>query len=110
MITRIEDGTPTNRSWNGRDDIHQHYIGHFPVSEHLLTLSLAWKKEEHSPIFDIGRFRFDMPRLVDAGFARVHDGEYIIRFQRTDRRIEVAINRTSPAVQLAPLPDTYFQQ
>jgi len=110
MIKRLEDNALTNRSWNGRDDIHQHYTGHFPLREHMLWLALSWKKEEHTPLFEIGNFRFDMQSLVDAGYARVHDQEYVIRFQRTDRNIEVAVNRSSPALQLASLPEAYFER
>ena len=110
MITHLEDNALTNRSWNGRDDIRQHYTGHFPLCEHVLSLALSWKQEKHTPLFEIGKFLFDMQRLVNAGYARVHDQEYVIRFQGTDRNIEVAVNRSSPALQLASLPDAYFER
>ena len=110
MITHLEDNALTNRSWNGRDDIRQHYTGHFPLCEHVLSLALYWKQEKHTPLFEIGKFLFYMQRLVNAGYARVHDQDYVIRFQRTDRNIEVAVNRSSPALQLASLPDAYFER
>lgn len=110
MITHLEDNALTNRYWNGRDDIRQHYTGHFSLCEHVLSLALSWKQEKHTPLFEIGKFLFDMQRLVNAGYARVHDQEYVIRFQRTDRNIEVAVNRSSPALQLASLPDAYFER
>jgi hypothetical protein len=108
MITQLEEAAPTNRAWNGRDDIRQHYVGHFPDSERVLTLTLSWKREQHTPLCPVGKFRFDMPTLVKTGFARKHGDEYVIRFQRTGRLIEVAINRSRPAKLVAPLPARYF--
>jgi hypothetical protein len=108
MITLLEEAALARRVWNGRDDIHQHYIGHFPDSEHVLTLALSWKREKHSHLYQVGKFRFDMPALVRAGFARRHGSEYVIRFQRTGRLIEVAVNRSQPAILVARLSGGYF--
>lgn len=108
MVTRLEDSALTHRTWNGRDDIHQHYIGHFPVSEHVMTLTLSWKREKDAPPCSVGRFRFDMQALVEAGFARKHGGEYVVRFQRTDSLIQVARNRSSEPLKIGRLPKRYF--
>lgn len=108
MIERLDDTTRTRRNWNGRDDIQQHYLGHIPRSEHEVTLTLSWKKEKHAPLHLVGKFRFHLPALVEAGLARTHGGEYILRFQRTGQLIEVARNRSAQAEPLARLPARYF--
>jgi len=110
MVTPLNDSEVTHRTWNGRDDIHQHYIGHFSASEHVMTLALAWKREKDAPLFPVGRFRFDMPALVEAGFARKHGAEYVVRFQRTGSLIEVARNRSSDALKIGRLPERYFTE
>ena len=107
MITRLEDQVETNRHWNGRDDNHQHYFGRIPLNEHQVLLSLTWKKKKGSPSHLVDTFQFGMPMLVAGGLARQIESYYVLRFQRTDRKIEVSVNRASPALFLAPLPSDY---
>jgi hypothetical protein len=101
MVTELPNNATTQRGWNGRDDISQHYMGRVPTSERVVTLTLTWKKNKSSQPQFVGRFRFDMDGLVAAGYARRVPGWYILRFQRTSNRIEVATNRSQRPL---PLP------
>ncbi|SRR5258708_2914137 len=107
MIVTLPDTATTKREWNGRDDIHCHYMGRVPLAESLVTLTLNWKRDRHSRPRLVGRFRLHMDRLVSAGYARKVPGWYILRFQRTGDRIEVATNRSSRALPLSPVLHDY---
>lgn len=107
MITRLEYHAKTQRAWNGRDDIRQHYLGRIPLGAHLVTLSLTWRKKQGSKPCFVGNFQFDMSALAAMGFVHRVEGYYVLRFQRTEDRIEIAINRMSPAYLLSFLPKNY---
>ena len=107
MIDTLPDTVKTRREWNGRDDIGSHYMSRVPTSEGLVSLTLNWKKDKNSRPQLVGRFRLDMDRLVGAGYARKVPGWYILRFQRTGKRIEVAMNRSSRALPLRPVLHDY---
>jgi hypothetical protein len=107
MIKRLADHATTHRSWNGRDDIHGHYVGRVPLSEHSVSISLTWKREKDSKPCPVGRFLLDMPALETRGFVRKVEGYYILRFQRAGNLIEVAPNRSGPSHPLGRLPGDY---
>ena len=107
MIQTLPDSEPTHREWNGRDDIAQNYLGRVPQTERIVTLTLTWKRDKSSHSQLVGRFRFDMDKLIGAGYARKVSGWYILRFQRTGNRIEVAKNRRERALPLPPVLHDY---
>jgi hypothetical protein len=107
MITRLDEDSNTRRAWNGRDDVHQHYLGRVPRDEKSVSLSLTWKKEKDAKPSLVGRFVLDVNALAKEGFVREVEGFYILRFQRTGNVIEIAPNRSSPALKLARLPSSY---
>jgi hypothetical protein len=107
MISTLSDGVTTQRAWNGRDDISQHYMGRVPHTERVVTLTLTWKRDKNSRPQLVGRFRLDMDKLVAAGYSRTVPGWYILRFQRTGNRIEVATNRSGRALPLPPVLHDY---
>src|SRR6516225_11159929 len=99
MVSLLSESEATNREWNGRDDICNHYFGRVPLTERVVTLTLNWKRDKLSRPELVGRFRLDMDELVSRGYVRKLPGWYILRFQRTGNRIEIAVNRGS-----RPLP------
>jgi hypothetical protein len=107
MISTLPESAMTQRAWNGRDDIFQHYMGRVPQTERIVTLTLTWKRNKNSRSEPVGRFRFDMDKLVEAGYVRKVPGWYILRFQRTGNRIEVATNRSERALPLPPVLHDY---
>jgi hypothetical protein len=107
MIEIISGTAPTKREWNGRDDIHCHYMGRIPLTEPFVALTLNWKRDKHSQLHLIGRYRLDMAKLVSEGYARKVPGWYILRFQRTGNRFEVAANRSSRALPLPAVSHDY---
>ena len=106
-MTALPDNVTTQRAWNGRDDIARHYMCRVPQAERVVTLTLTWKRNKTSRQQPVGRFRFDMDKLVEAGYARKVPGWYILRFQRTGNRIEVAKNRRERALPLPPVSHDY---
>ena len=66
-----------------------------------MTLTLNWKRHKNALAVTVGKLRLDMEQLVEAGYARKVPGAYVLRFQRTGNRLEVAINRSKRAL---PLP------
>lgn len=104
MITILEAHAKTLRSWNGRDDNAQHHHGQIPVSERVVTVSLGWRRNATSPVRHVGNFSLDMPRLLRAGLIRKVADNYVLRFQRTDSFIEIAVNRSSAAQTIARVP------
>src|SRR5437764_9206759 len=107
MIKTLPDSETTQREWNGRDDISQHYMGRVPQTDRVVTLTLTWKRDKSSRSQLVGRFRIDMDKLVGAGYARTVPGWYILRFQRTGNCIEVATNRSGRALPLPPVLHDY---
>jgi hypothetical protein len=107
MITRLLGSSKTQRAWNGRDDIHQHYTGCVPLNEKFVSLSLTWKKEKESKPSSVGCFVLNMPALAKGGFIREVEGYYILRFQRAGRVIEISQNRSTRARLLGLLPKGY---
>jgi hypothetical protein len=107
MIDKLSNDFMTKREWNGRDDIHCHYMGRIPLDEPLVTLTLNWKKDKNSRPYLVGKFRLRMDKLVSEDYARKVEGWYILRFQRSGSHIEVAKNHSSRALQLSPLPKEY---
>jgi uncharacterized protein YndB with AHSA1/START domain len=107
MITRLEADAPTDHAWNGRDDNHHHHHGKIPLKEKPVSISLTWRKEKSAKPVPVGPFLLNMEALAKAGFVRKLKDHYRLRFQRTDRVIEISQNRASPARLLGPLPKSY---
>jgi hypothetical protein len=78
-------------------------MGRVPIAERVVTLRLNWKRDKSSRPELVGRFRLEMDALVSRGYARKIPGWYVLRFQRSGDRIEVAVNRSKQAL---PLPVT----
>jgi hypothetical protein len=103
MIEMLQDDAPTNRKWTGRDDNGAHHHGKIPLAEPVVTLTLSWRRNRTARPELVGRFRLDMEKLVAEGYATRDSGGYRLRFQRTENRMEVAINRGRAALPLAPV-------
>lgn len=99
MIHELPDDTPTDRHWNFNDEVGQNYMLYIPANQPVITGTLNWKETSDSKMaFPVGRYRFDLRALEAGGYVRFKDNRYFLRFQRTNERIEVAINRKSKAL------------
>lgn len=98
MITELPDDAPTERHWIFNDEKSQNYMLYIPANQPVITGTLNWKAESDSAVYPIGRYRFDLRALEAGGYVRFKDNRYFLRFQRTKERIEIAINRTSKAL------------
>jgi hypothetical protein len=107
MIKKLICDQKTHRAWNGRDDVSQHYMGRIPLTERSVSLVLTWKKDKDAKSCLVGGFLLEMEKLCDEGYVRAVPGFYILRFQRTGDRIEIAVNRGSKAKILSLLPLEY---
>lgn len=101
---RLQEDAPTNRKWNGRDDIAAHYHGTIPNDQNEITLTLNWKSSADGKVGQVGRYRFILPGLKDEGYVEKRHGGYYLRFQRTGNKIEIAINRSSKALEVGRWP------
>lgn len=103
-IRNLGASESTQRHWNFRDDIHGHYFGTIPFDQPNVTLELTWKATAGDQPRLVGRFRVNLPVLERDGLVRRSDRGWILRFQRTGSRIEVAISRGSKALVVGPVP------
>lgn len=98
MITEFSSEMPTERQWIFNDDKGRNYMLYIPSNQPVITGTLNWKETSDSPVYLVGRYRFDLRALEAGGYVRFKDNRYFLRFQRTKERIEIAINRTSKAL------------
>jgi hypothetical protein len=85
----------TDREWNFRDDIGQHFFGDIPAHQLVISLTLDWKPDERSPAKLVGRYKIDMHLLEREKFAKKVARGVLLRFQRTGDFIEIAISATT---------------
>lgn len=97
---QLSPETATQRTWNLRDDNHQHFAGTIPIDQQEITLTLNWKADAASPTCEVGRYRIHLPTLVKEGLARQSDRGFVLRFQRMGNIIAIAINAGSPALKV----------
>ena len=100
----LDEGTPTDRDWCGRDDNAAHYHGTIPQDQPVITLKLSWKASADSKEATVGWYRINLPGLTDEGYVEKRAGGYYLRFQQTDGRIEIAINRSSDPLEVGRWP------
>lgn len=104
MVTILPQATTTDREWNFRDDNNQNFFGDIPDDRPVITLTLNWKPSAISPAKLVGRYKIDLELLVSRGFAKKSDRGVLLRFQRTDDLIEIAIDRKKPALVVGRKP------
>jgi hypothetical protein len=109
MITELLRDSPTERHWTFNDEVHQNYMLYIPANQPVITAVLDWKESVKAEIFPVGRYRIDFPALEASGYVRLKDHRYFLRFQRTKERIEIAINRSSKALDFGriKIPERY---
>src|SRR5258707_1953297 len=95
MVTILPSTATTEREWNFRDDINQHFFGDIPESQPIISLTLNWKPDATSKPRIVGRYRIDLTLLMSEGFARKTKRGVNLRFQRSGEIIEIAIDRES---------------
>ncbi|MCF7675083.1 MAG: hypothetical protein K9N23_18500 [Akkermansiaceae bacterium] len=100
MISELPPDSPTDRLWNFNDEVNQNYMLYIPANQPVITATLTWKESAKAETFPVGKFRIDLPALDANGYVRLKDHRYFLRFQRTKERIEIALNRTSKALDL----------
>lgn len=98
MITDLSPDSSTERHWNFNDEKGRNFMLYIPANQHVITATLNWKGTAADKAVPIGRYRIDLPALEASGFVRLKDNRYFLRFQRTKERIEIALNRTSKAL------------
>ncbi len=98
MITELNFNSPTERNWNFNDEKGQNYMLYIPANQPVITATLNWKESANTETFPIGKYRFDLRALEAGGYVRFKDNRYFLRFQRTNERIETAINRAGGAL------------
>ena len=98
MISELSPDSPTDRHWTFNDEVKQNYMLYIPANQPVITATLDWKESAKAEIFPVGKYRIDLRALEANGYVRLKDNRYFLRFQRTKERIEIAINRTSKAL------------
>lgn len=96
---------PIQRHWIGRDALNFVH-GRIPWEQSPITIKLEWRRDATSRPLLVQCYRIDLEVLCRDGFARYeNDGAIRLRFQRTGDKIQIAINRKTPAlvVGLNPL-------
>lgn len=103
-VIRLESEKPTNREWCGRDDNSGHYHNTIPHDQKVITLTLKWKDSTDGKVTQVGRYRINLPGLEAEGYVEKRAAGYYLRFQHTDNRIEIAINRKSKPLEVGRWP------
>lgn len=100
MIHKLRSDAQTDRHWNFNDAVGQNYMLYIPANQPVVTATLNWKKTSDSKAILVGNYRFDLRALEANGFVRFKDNRYFLRFQRTNDRIEIAINWSAEPLDL----------
>lgn len=98
ILATCRSTSQTERHWIFNEDKGRNYILHIPANQSVVTGTLNWKETTNSESYSVGKYRFDLRLLEAGGYVRFKDNRYFLRFQRTKERIEIAINRTSKAL------------
>lgn len=104
QLASIPAGTAC-RTWTTRDDNHHHYHGQVRSSESPLCFRLLWRASSCDPVYDVGYFRLDLPKLLARGFIRDERsdqarGDLRVRFVSEDRLIYLQTRRDEPRLFL----------
>lgn len=100
MINELPPDSPTERHWNFNDAIRQNFMLFIPTNQPVITATLNWKESGEDEAVLVGKYRLNFPALEAKGYVRLKDNRYFLRFQRTGNRIEIAVNRKSPALTI----------
>jgi hypothetical protein len=95
-VIRLELGTPTERTWNGRDDNRGHHHGWIPHDQSVITLALNWKTSKNGELYEVGRYKINLPELETEGFVRSSNRRYFLRFQHKGNSFVIAVNCAGP--------------
>jgi hypothetical protein len=104
MVTILPQATTTDREWNFRDDNNQNFFGDLPDDQPVIIVTLNWKPSAITPAKLVGGYRIDLELLVSEKFAKKSNRGVLLRFQRTDEFIEIAVDRQSPALVIGRKP------
>jgi hypothetical protein len=97
-ITRLPNNDKTERTWNFRDDNNRQFFGDIPEEQRVITLTLNWKLDANAEAKPIGKYKLDIKALLAEGYVQKSKRGIRLRFQRKGNNIEIAINRSSPAL------------
>ena len=103
MFERLNANSQCTRKWTGNDRVNKNHYGRVRLNESPLCLKLYWKIGDKSASRLIGAYRFDLRRLLTAGYIRNapgYPGEVILRFQNNQGIIQIAVNRKSSALNI----------
>jgi len=105
MVNALPAGAVTEREWNFREDNNQHFYGDIPCNQEIITLTLNWKPDSHSPSRLVGKYQINLPLLLEKGFVQRGSKGIKLRFQSTGDAIEIAIDRNSRTLRIGTKPE-----
>jgi hypothetical protein len=103
MITRIENAAQRMREWTLNERVNGNVFGRVRINQSPLLLRLYWKLNDISLEQFIGAYKLELNALVTAGYVRDLNngrGEVLLRFQSENRLIQIAMNRSAPALTI----------
>lgn len=100
MINELPLDSSTNRHWNFNDAIGRNFMLYIPTNQPVITATLNWKESGEDEAVLVGKYRLSLPALEAEGYVRLKDSRYFLRFQRTGKRIEIAVNRKGVALTI----------
>jgi hypothetical protein len=106
MIKRIDNVANFSREWTLNDRVNGNVFGRVKKSESPLLLRLSWKPDDIPSKQLVGVYELNLPELIKAGYIRDYKnraGEVFLRFQRDNKRIQIAINRKSQAIDIGTI-------
>ena len=104
MVTILPEDAKTEKAWTGRDDNHGHHHGLVRLHDSPIRISVHWKASDEGKVMPVGKYQIDLRELIRSGFAREVDECAFLRFQSASERIEIAINRSGPALVVGRNP------
>ena len=103
MIKTIDNASEFSRDWTLNDRVHRNVFGRVRKNESPLRLRLFWKPDDLSPSQLVGIYELNLLELIKSGYVRDYNnsaGEVLLRFQRDNKLIQIAINRQSKAITI----------
>lgn len=100
MLFPLASDHPTERHWIFNDASAQNYMIAIPINQRVISGNLNWKESRDGKNLPVGSYRLDLSALEAGGYIRSKKDRFILRFQRTKERIEIAINRRSNALDI----------
>lgn len=98
MIKNLDNAAVFSREWTLNDRVNKNVFGRVRKNESPLRLRLLWKRDDCSPSKLVGIYE-----LIKAGYIRDYNnsaGEVLLRFQRDNKLIQIAINKQSGAITI----------